>query len=294
MSQDYFYFISGLPNLSFEDTKLTYTVDQFRADAKAQLNASDYAYLEILHFSSDLDTLLNALYKTGKAANSESIYPKEFWEEFLAFTGNRVDNHSLPVPPQFSGLPEFIFPILDKVLIQEDIQPFSKTEHELITAFYAWTASHHNKFINDWFAYDAHLRNILAAINGRKFNLPFAGYLVGENESVEKLAKSHAADFGLGKEDELFDSLNRIYDQNNILYRERNYDILRWKWIDNTNFFNYFNIDRVLGYYCKLRILSRWLKADPNLGKEVFHDVLNAMENSFTFPEEFNIKSIRK
>jgi hypothetical protein len=294
MSQDYFYFISGLPNLSFEDSKLTYTVEQFRTDAKLQLNAKDYAYLEILHIPAEFETLLNLLYKNGKDANSESLYSVDYWEQYLAFLRMLLDNHDLETPAQYAHIPEFISQILMQALSQEDIQPFIKTEHDLIAGFYMWTANHSNKFIQKWFAYDAHMRNILSAINGRKFGLPFTQYLVGENDSVEHLAKSHAADFGLGKDDILFDSLNRIYEQNNILYRERNYDILRWKWIDSTNFFNYFNIDHVLGYYCKLRILSRWLKADPNYGKEVFHDILNTLENSFSFPEEFNIKSIRK
>ncbi len=91
--------------------------------------------------------------------------------------------------------------------------------------FYAWTAKSSNEFIKDWFAFDAHLKNILTAINGRKFNLPYAQYLIGESETVEKLSKSHTADFGLGKEDDLYNALVRIYEQNNILYRERGYDI---------------------------------------------------------------------
>lgn len=294
MSQDYYYFISGLPNLAFEDTKLSYEVEQFRIDAKAQLSASDFACLEILHLSAELDTLLNVLYKTAKDINPESLHTQEYWEEYLVFLREKADNHGLETPEQFAHIPGFITQIISNVLTQEDIQAFNNTEHELLTAFYAWTSNHSNEFIRKWFAYDAHIRSILSAINGRKFDLPYAKYLIGDSEMVESLAKSHAADFGLGKADEVFDNIVRVYEQNDILYRERGYDILRWKWIDNQNFFNYFNLERVLGYYCKLRILSRWIKADPNLGKEIFHDTLNAIENSFSFPEEFNIKSIIK
>ncbi|MDD2229275.1 MAG: DUF2764 family protein [Candidatus Cloacimonetes bacterium] len=294
MSQDYYYFISGLPNLAFEDTKLSCDLEKFSIDAKAQLSVSDYACLEILHLTSELDTLLSILYKTEKDFNPECLHTQKYWEEYLVYLKDKTENHGLATPEQFAHIPSFIAPIISIVLTQEEIQPFSKTEHELLIAFYDWTANFNNEFIKKWFAYDAHIRSILSAINGRKFNLPYTQYLIGESEMVESLAKSHAADFGLGKADELFDSIVRVYEQNNILYRERGYDILRWKWIDNQNFFNYFTIDRILGYYSKLRILNRWLKADPHLGKEIFHDTLNAMENSFTFPEEFNIKSIRK
>ncbi|MCB5269916.1 MAG: hypothetical protein LHW43_07450 [Candidatus Cloacimonetes bacterium] len=49
-----------------------------------------------------------------------------------------------------------------------------------------------------------------------------------------------------------------------------------------------------MGYYSKLRIIHRWLRADADLGKEVFHDTLNKLENSFEFPEDFNIKIKQK
>jgi len=269
-------------------------MEQFRTDAKAQLSASDYECLELLHLTAELDTILNTVYNNEKGAHSEGLYPQEYWVEYLDFLRNKTENNSLATPDIFKHIPDFISTIIANVLVQEEIQPFLKTESELLNAFYQWALTHNNDFISKWFAYDAHMRSILSAINGRKFELPYAPYLIGNIDLVDTLAKSHAADFGLGKEDELFESLNRVYEQNNLLYRERGYDILRWKWIDNYNFFNYFNINRVLGYYCKLRILNRWMKADPNIGKEVFNDTLTAMENSFSFPEEFNIKSVRK
>lgn len=59
-------------------------------------------------------------------------------------------------------------------------------------------------------------------------------------------------------------------------------------------FFNYFNIDRILGYYAQLRILERWQGMEPTLGKEVFHDTMDNLVNSFKFPEQFNVKLINK
>jgi len=205
-----------------------------------------------------------------------------------------IDNPEIKTPAEFEVLPDFIKEIVINALQQEELQPLPQTELALLKKFYAWTAKSSNEFIRDWFAFDAHLRNILTAINGRKFNLPYAQYLIGEGETLEKLSKSHTADFGLGKEDDLYNALVRIYEQNNILYRERGYDILRWRWVEDYNFFNYFNIDRILGYYCQLRILARWIKSSPELGKEVFNTILSDLNNSFSFPEDFNIKSTQR
>lgn len=291
MSRDYFYFISGLPNLNFEDSKLGMTAEQFREDAARQLSEADFHLLNILHLPQDLDNLLKVLYKTGSEQNPEGLFTEAFWEGYLSFLRTSLENPNSSAVSEYSQVPDFVAPIMKRILQQEEIPSKDQTEHELISGLYTWAMQHSNEFISKWFAHEATIRNILMAISGRKYEMPYARYLVGDDETVEKLAKSHAADFGLGKEHELYEALIRIYEQNNILYRERNYDILRWKWIDNQNFFMYFNIDRLLGYYCKLRILTRWLHADPDHGKEIFHDVLDALENSFSFPEEFNIKS---
>ena len=135
---------------------------------------------------------------------------------YLAFLRDVIDNPEVKTPIEFSALPNFIKAIVLNTLKQEEMQPLPQTELALLKKFYAWTAKSPNDFIRDWFAFDAHIRNILTAINGRKFNLPYAQYLVGEGETTEKLSKSHTADFGLGKEDELYNALTRIYEQNKI------------------------------------------------------------------------------
>ena len=294
MKQEYYYFVSGLPNITIEDTKLPWTPEEFLAEAKTQVSKKDYRLLQILHLPMDLDNLLRVLYNSNKERNKEGLFEDSFWEEYLTFLRGVLDNPELATKADFAELPGFIKETVLKVLKQEERQSLAQTELELLKKFYAWTATSSNEFIRDWFAFDAHLKNILTAINGRKFNLPYAEYLIGEGEILEKLSKSHTADFGLGKEDDLYNALVRIYEQNNILYRERGYDILRWRWIEDYNFFNYFNIDRILGYYCQLRILARWIKSSPELGKEVFNTILSDLNNSFSFPEDFNIKSTQR
>jgi len=291
MSRDYYYFVAGLPNISFEDNKLSVDTATFREEAQTQLSDADLNLLHLLHLPQDLDNLLKVIYKTGKDFDPEGLHDAEYWESYLTWLKQALENPRLDKPARFGMLPDFITEIVSRAFTREELPSADSLEIELIKAFYGWACSHSNGFIAQWFSHEAEIRNILLAISGRKYNLPYAQYLVGDTETADNLAKSHAADFGLGKEHELYEALIRIYEQNNILYRERSYDILRWKWIDNQNFFNYFNIDRILGYYSKLRILSRWVKADPELGKEIFHDTLNALENSFSFPEDFNIKS---
>lgn len=294
MSRQYYYFIAGLPSISLDDTKLGYSPEQFREDAKAQLSDADWELLLLLHLMDEFPNLLAALYKQNREFPNESLFPETYWQDFLGYQRQKLDNNALPCPDEYRWLPDFVSERILEALALEEMPEYQNLEHQLFCAFFDYTGKHQNGFVQQWFEHERELRNILAAINGRNHGIAFAEYLIGSDETAQNLAKSHASDFGLGKDHPLFDPLLRIWEQNNILFREKGYDVLRSKWIDNHNFFEYFNIDRILGYYSKLRLISRWIKADPDLGKEIFQDTLDALENSFGFPEDFNIKIKQK
>ncbi|MCB5262785.1 MAG: DUF2764 domain-containing protein [Candidatus Cloacimonetes bacterium] len=295
MARQYYYFIAGLPTISMDDSKLAITPETFRQDALGQLSEEDYKLLKLLHLPDEISNLLLRLYKNSdKQPNPEGLNSPEYWEEYLDFLRHKADNHSLDTPQEYAYLPTFIAELILAAFTEEELPPSSALEHQLLSHFFDFVCTHPNKFIVQWFELQRNIKNILSAINGRHHELDFAPYLIGEDETVTNLKKSHAADFSLGKDHPFFDQIMRIWEQNNILYRERGYDLLRNKWIDQQNFFEYFNIDRILGYYSKLRIIHRWLIADAELGKEVFHDTLNKLENSFEFPDDFNIRIKQK
>lgn len=294
MRNQYYYFVSGLPALSIDDAKLAITPQQFLTQAREQLSPGDFRLLLLLCLPSDVDDLLRVIYKNESANRPIDECSRWFWQTYADEAKARAGDPGIRVSKDYQAYPDAWHKICVEIFQAEELPPFLESQHKLLEATYEYCSNLGNKFLSSWFAFNRDLQNILIAINGRQHNIPFARYLVGSGEIVDKLAQSHAADLGLGKESELFESLLRIWEQNNILYRERGYDILRWKWIDSQNFFNYFNIDRILGYYAQLRILNRWQSMDPVLGKEVFHDSMDSLSNSFSFPPQFNVKSISK
>ena len=79
------------------------------------------------------------------------------------------------------------------------------------------------------------------ALNGRTHELDYAPWLVGDDELTQQLATGRGSDFGIGKSNDIFDDYSRAYEQNTVLPRERAYDALAWKFIDDLNFFQYFS-----------------------------------------------------
>ena len=130
-------------------------------------------------------------------------------------------------------------------------------------------SAHENSFIRDYFTFDFRLRNILLAISKRKFKLDKIHLLeVGEDEVINKLKISTANDFGLGMDADYIQSLVDAFAKDDIVYREKFIDQLRWDMIDQINTFSYFKVDVLLGYLLKLMIVERWIAMSANRGEQ--------------------------
>jgi len=133
------------------------------------------------------------------------------------------------------------------------------------------------------------MRNIITALNCRKHNLDVNAKLIGNNELTEKLKTSKVADFGLNSEFPWFDTLTRLTELTDIVEKEKGYDALRWQWLDDRTFFEYFTIPRIMAYYIKLEIIYRWIHLSQSVGEKKFNQIIKNLEASFNFPEEFAI-----
>lgn len=293
-SKQYYYLIAGLPKIGIDDGKVQISVHEFIQTLEPHLSASDMDLFMILRLEYDIENILISMYKKDNQPYTEGFLSPDLWAELISWLKSHLDSPADKPGGEFIKVPSFVVQELRNALVAEETPPELDLRHHLIKGLSKYAEASSNSFIRDWYSFNRMLRNILVAINGRNHDLDYAKWLIGDDEVTANLAKSRAADFNLGKEVELLNELIRAYEQNNVLYREKSYDVIRWKWIDRHNFFEYFSIDKLMGYFCQLCMLSRWLRMDVNEGKEVFFDVLNEMQNSFSFPIEFAIKNKNK
>lgn len=292
-SGQYYYFVSGLPRISMEDTKLQLEPVSFVEQASSQLTKTDQKLLRLLDLEASIPILTSLLYKE-EPRDLPIAYNLSFWEDYLEFAHYNNEKKDAATPAKFKELPEVFLSLVLEFISLEEKPDKLLFEHRFYQGLYEFTAQHRNTFIKAWFEYRRIARNIILALNGRNHELDYAPWLVGDDELTKLLATGRGSDFGIGKSSEIFDDYYRAYEQNTVLYRERSYDILAWKFIERLNFFQYFSIDKVLGYYAQLLILSRWLSFDVQQGKQVFFDTLSSLRDSFSFPAEFNVKQIIK
>lgn len=140
---------------------------------------------------------------------------------------------------------------------------------EKLTAdFYRKALSHECPFIRGWFSHDLDVRNAKARYLNRQFGRP---------EEMDTVS--------LGEEERDFDDaplLNEILSGDDILGREKALDDLAWKKIDELTVFDYFDLDAILGFIAKLKITDRWLKLDPQRGRELFRRITEEVRATFT------------
>ncbi len=135
----------------------------------------------------------------------------------------------------------------------------------LTPEFYKEALSHANGFIREYFSFDLNVRNtkvrFLNKALGRKSDRDTIDIPCGDFEEETKL--------------------NGILQGKDILMRERDIDNLMWDKIDNLSVFHYFDINLILAFISKLKIVSRWYELDEATGREMFRKLVNEVRGTF-------------
>lgn len=144
-----------------------------------------------------------------------------------------------------------------------------------------------NSLISGWFELNLNMGNILSAIYARKYGMDVTKVIVGNN-TVAKIIRENAGvrDFGLEQELDYFDVIQRISEESDIYERERKIDHFRWNWLEENTVFDYFNIEQIFAYLCKLQILERWVSLNAEEGERVFRELIAGLKNEIKMPED--------
>ena len=160
-------------------------------------------------------------------------------------------------------------------------------EDKLYGFYYDYAIKCGNKFVSTWFELNLNVNNILAALTARKYKMEISKVPVGNNLIADALRTSNARDFGLADELEYFDQLVRINDTVDLVEREKKIDMLKWFWLEENTFFNYFSIEKIFVFLMKLEMIERWVSLDKEKGNELFRKLIDQLKNEVQIPQEF-------
>lgn len=276
----YYYFVSGLPDFTFDSPKLPFTVEEFREMLNEVLHPKDKALIDKYFLKFDNDNLIAFLKDKNAVLNDKGKFNKEQLKDAIDAIQDDFVVADAAIPDYFA---DYIRAWLD-----ESTQNENRLWEDLMTSFYMeYGMNSRNSLVAKWFELNLNIGNVLAAIYSRKYELPVAEVIVGNNEIAQTIRENaNARDFGLGLEFDHFDALIRISEETDIYERERKTDKLRWDWLDENTVFDYFNIEYIFAYLCKLQILERWVSLNAEEGERVFRELISGLKSNVKMPEE--------
>ena len=289
MQNNYYCLIAGLPEIIIEQNKLSFSLSDFKLELEKLLYKKDYKLIEQFFLIYDNNNVLNLLLKNDKPFEQLGNFSKTDIEAAI----ENPEKNPLPV----SYFNTFIINYKNETQLNANLS----WENQITELYYNFLLKIKNPFLKDWFKFELNTTNIITAINCKKFEIPFENELIGDNEITEHIKKSKlkTKDFGF---DDTFDDISyinhaiRILDNHNLSLfdRKKNIDLLKWRYLDEKTTFKYFSMEVIISYVIKLRITEKWINLDKKSGEEMFNKLINDLETSFEFPEEFSLNYGKK
>ncbi|MBN2166959.1 MAG: DUF2764 family protein [Marinilabiliaceae bacterium] len=286
IERNYYCLVAGLPDWVIDDKKLPVSAIVFRNYLSEELHPADYKLVQLLFLPFDHKNIISLIYNKNDEFDERGLYTKEEISYLL-------DKKELEMGLSIN-FPRYIVDVVSDILLcDKEINEY-EAGHIFVDSYYSYVLQVGNSFIQTFASYEITVRNIFAALNGRKFDVNFENDLIGHDVVTEALKKSRSRDFGLATDVDNLDLYFQIFEMSNILDREMKLDTLKWAFIDEITFFDYFNINKILGSVVKLLIAERWFNLDAEKGKQLFEQLLKDLETSYEFPEEFKLSHGKK
>lgn len=275
----YYYLVAGLPELTLEDSKLSYTVADFKTEIYPGLSSSDQKLIDLFYLKFDNANILRLLEDKEARIDQRGNFSQDDLNNYIAAIkeGGTVDSKEFP-----SYLSDFITDYLNAPLENKAFM-----EDHLAALYYDYAMKSENKFISSWFEFNLTINNILLAFTARKYKWDVAQNVVGHTEVCEALRTSGARDFGLSGEVDFFDQLVKISETTDLVEREKKLDSLRWNWMEEATFFDYFTIERLFVFLLQLEMIERWISLDKEKGNQLFRSIIESLKNEVQIPAEF-------
>lgn len=292
---NYYYIISGLPDISFDDSKAALSADEFRTEVYEALSGADRKVMDMLLLENDCRNLLGLLNSAQASLTDATLDLHRTYTDATPmleglFSVEQLEELVSAVKAQDkcpAGIPQFMYRFVQEYQDESWRELAGFAEDRLWALFYEYAMQADNEFVRSWYRFNLDVNNIQTAITARKYELDMQKVIVGQNDTAQALRTSGARDWGLSQELDYFDDVVRLLDEDDLSYRERKADMLRWNWLEEHTFFNYFTVERLFSFMVRLGIVERWTTLDKEKGQQLFRKLIGDLKEQTEVPAEF-------
>ncbi|MBN2172339.1 MAG: DUF2764 family protein [Candidatus Krumholzibacteriota bacterium] len=244
----YYFLVTLLPDIRRDDRKIALRFADL-IDEKRFIAPDDWREVERLLLARDILLLEKLL--SGKDPDVEpTLHDKAFWQEQI-----RAPREG----------PEFLQEFLRRHAEERSFGP--EAVDRLWEGYYDHVVrSTDSPLLRDYFQFEKLLRNVLAAVRARRRGLAPSDHVLGEDEVAERLGRSGAEDFGLGRE---FPWIERLAETKDPLELVDAVEGILWDHLDERIRRYTFEFEVVLAHLLKLRLLEKRLALSEERGMEI-------------------------
>ena len=142
---------------------------------------------------------------------------------------------------------------------------FGFNNENLSHYFYYKISKVKSPFMTEYFKFDKTIRNVMVRTIAAKEHLDESKFAIGKiNTNFEE-----------------YPVLMNILENDNIIDRELALDKFRWQKITEIINFHYFDMDVLLAFLAKGKIVSRWQSLDKEKGAELFEKLVQEVRGTF-------------
>ncbi|MFO7672052.1 MAG: DUF2764 family protein [Bacteroidales bacterium] len=266
MEREYQYLISGLPNISPEDTKTWISIPDFRNYLEEHLHQDDFFQVRLLFLKHDRRNIIKYL-ETGEI-NPESA------GNFTTEDFNDRDNLQQETGSSGGSIPPYMAEVLLKYGDGMGEVKASQISHELENGFYGYIMSNGCTFLKRFIEFDYNLNNLLTFIKARQHKIDQQMFISGDSSHAQHLHNNPGKNIVKDHDFEHFDEIISFTGNPSFAEEEKRVDLLRWNVIEEMILFRNFSIDRVLGYLLQMLIIDRWSALNRKSGEKKLRNIL--------------------
>lgn len=139
---------------------------------------------------------------------------------------------------------------------------------KLNAGFYRACLGSGSRFLREYFLFDLFLRNT---------KVEYLNASLGRPEGKDVLLLEELEDYEFEQKEEIVEILSG----SDIIGREKGLDMAIWEHVEEVTTMDVFDMDAILGFIARLKIIDRWDKLDPETGAELFRRLIKEIRATY-------------
>lgn len=263
----YYYLLSGLPES--DEKTAPEKIEDVQQDIDELLEETDRDAFHFFLYRNDNKNLLRILRDRDGVATYDEV---EFYRP-CRFSHEDLENALAGV----FELPGYMQKFLESDPKIDNEEQLRQRENRLLEMYYEAALNHRSSFVREWFQFKQDLKNIIQAINAKKYGLPLSELLIGRSDLADQLARQPLLDQSLQKLYPYLLTLQDHIENGRMTELEKEIESLLLSFAEEKSALEPFGFSSVMLRFLHFSYDYRWAGLTEQAGKEALNRQIDSI-----------------